>query len=93
MEQIRTFTVNRKYAQSVFGSIELRVEYYYTIKDGLTENCYLVNCQIYGIETGDVYIRPYSAKLADFQTETNQYTLIESAVIESFEDELNFQRS
>jgi hypothetical protein len=86
MESIKTIEVDRKYCQNSFGSTDLMVDYFFTIIDGHTKNTYLVTCKVQAIETGNIYLDVKSAKLVDHQEETNQFTLIEDAVISAFDE-------
>jgi hypothetical protein len=83
-------SLNRKYAKPAFGTIDLVAEYYMSTigDDGYSKNIYLVKCEIGGLENTSPVLNVRSAELVEFQDETNQDTLIESAIIQLFEDNI-----
>lgn len=85
--------ISRKYITPTFGEMELKVDYYFTVINGNIKNTYLVVCKVTGFETADVRLSPIEATLAEHQTETNSETLVESAVIDLFEEKYLSERS
>jgi hypothetical protein len=88
LETTKTFSIDRKYAEQTFGEIRLMVDYFFNITDGSVKNSYIVTCEVSGIETGCLRLRPARAKVAEFQGSTNEFTLNETAVITAFEEEI-----
>ena len=84
-----TLEVAKKYSKNSFGMTDLMVDYYFSTFDNSEKNTYIVTCIVRSLENGKIYLGSQSAELADHQEETNSSTLVESAVLDLFDETIS----